>query len=81
MSSLKRMLLLLAVLLAAETGPVRAESDEPTGIPPMPTLTLSKNLVAGEVVLTWTATASPYSVVRDTDLPFPRFGGRSSYAA
>jgi hypothetical protein len=44
-----------------------AETTEPTGIPAPPTLMLGKDTGAGDVVLTWTSTTSPYSVVRDGD--------------
>lgn len=47
-----------------------AESTEPTSTPATPTLTLDKNAMTGNVVLVWTATTGPYSVVRGTSPSF-----------
>ena len=54
-------------LLLASSSSVLADTEEPTSVPPIPTLLVSKNVGTGEVVLSWSSTTGPYAAVRDTD--------------
>ncbi len=58
------------ILLLFGSCGVYAESSPPTVVPPIPSLTVDKDSVAGDVVLVWTSTATPYSVVRCTHADF-----------
>ena len=66
----------LTILFAVVFSPiVCADQTEPSNPPPEPTLTIAKDVGTGEIVLTWTATTSPYSVSRHTGPYF--FDGNS----
>ena len=63
-------ILLAAALLIAVPRPLSSETDIPTFVPPEPTLTVTADTGTGEVVLSWTSTATPYAVVRSTNPDF-----------
>jgi hypothetical protein len=54
------------LFLAMTHSPTRCESQVPLSVPAEPILTVSKDTGAGEVVLSWSTTASPYAAVRGT---------------
>lgn len=62
--------LLLVIGMLCMSLPVSAESTEPTSTPAVPTLLVGKDAMTGDVVLTWSGTTSPYSVVRGTEPDF-----------
>jgi hypothetical protein len=66
---------LAALMVAAAERASFAFSNLPTTVPPEPTLTVAKDTGTGDVVLSWTATTGPYTVVRNTN---PNFSGSPS---
>ena len=69
MDRLTRVPLVLALPAILSVHPLSADTTDPVIIPE-PTLTVDINEGTGEVVLSWTGTASPYGVVRATGPDF-----------